>query len=449
MEPSTIVAVVTAPIASGVGIIRLSGPCALSLGRTVATGLPETPEPRRAYFSSLTDGRGGVLDQGLALYFQGPHSFTGEDVVELHAHGSPKVLELLTDALTDGTAARLAGPGEFSRRAFMNGKLDLARAEAIADLISAESDRAVRAAAAQLRGGLSESVARIRLPVVALRAELEGALEFPDEADDVELDGRWAERLADPISSLRELLRGVGLGRVLRRSARVVLFGPVNAGKSTLFNRLLGEERALVDAEPGTTRDAIEGPWRVAGVTLTLVDTAGLREQADRAGRIEALGIARARDLARGADLVLLVLPVGTSEEEVGRWARELEGVRFLRIVSKADLATPPPGPESSVQEVGVEVALGGGLDRVEAAVRAELGLNHAGAVAVVSARHASALREALAHLERASHCESAESWELISGELALALEALSEVTGEDASSELLDAVFQRFCIGK
>lgn len=437
----TIAAIATAPAACGVGILRVSGPAAMAATLRLAPRVPRTPTPRRAYFTELTDGTGAALDQGLWIYFSAPHSYTGEDVVELQTHGSPRLLAMLQSELVQEGRVRLAEPGEFTRRAFLNGRIDLARAEAIADLVAADSEAAVRAAARQMQGALSARVHALREPLAALRAELEGALNFPDEADDVDWD--LERRLAPIERDARELLGAADRGRLIRRGARVVLFGPVNAGKSTLFNRLLREPRALVDSEPGTTRDALEGRLELSGLGVTLVDTAGLRPNPDR---LEALGIQRARDALRGADLALLILPPDASVEQAAQWAREAEGIATVRVRSKSDLATARP----FVGELAVSGLTGAGLERLEREIQDRLWAEGAPqALAVTSERHAESLRRAVDSVDRAISANRLSTLEVVSGELGLAVEALGEITGENAPDELLDAIFRRFCVGK
>lgn len=437
----TIAAVATPPSAGGIGILRVSGPAALRAAARLVPNVPASPEPRRAYFTDFTDAGGAVLDQGLFLYFQAPHSFTGEDVVELQAHGSPRLLELLLRAVLSDADVRPAGPGEFTRRAFLNGRLDLARAEAVADLVSARSEAAVRAAAAQVRGALSEKVRGLRAPLVALHAELEGALDFPDEAEGAEQGA--AERLVPLLAEARALLGQAGRGTLLRRSARVVLFGPVNAGKSTLFNALLGQARALVDPEPGTTRDVLEAMLELDGLPVTLVDTAGLR---DFAGRVEALGIERAREALWSADLAVLVIPPESNGAELERWRAEAGDARRLEVWSKADVAGSSPVGEA----LRVSGHTGEGVDGLRRHIVELLGGAGAPeAVLLTSERHALALRRAVESLERAQQAFAVSTLEVASGEVGLAVEALGEITGESASEDLIDAIFRRFCIGK
>jgi tRNA modification GTPase len=434
---STIAAIATGPAAGGVGIVRLSGPLAVEASRPLAPDLPAGPlAPRHAYFTRFTDRRGGVLDEGLYLSFRAPASFTGEDVVELHAHGSPRLLSLLLAEVLADDRLRLAEPGEFSRRALLNGRTDLARAEAVADLVAAESEAAVRAAAAQLRGALSERVQALRRPLLELHADLEGALSFPDEADGAE-EGAGARVEALKVRA-EELVRAVGAGTLVRRGARVALFGPVNAGKSTLFNRLAGEARSLVDEEPGTTRDVLEARVELAGVGITWLDTAGLRSAA---GRVEAMGVERARQAVRSADLAVLLVPPGEGAES---WMAEAGETPVLVVRGKADL---PGGPDGALAVSGVT---GQGVQALEQEVVRRLAGGGIGqGVLAASERQAAAVRRAAEALGRASLAVQVSTLEVVSGEIGAALDALGEVTGESAGEALLDEVFRRFCIGK
>ncbi len=431
---STIAAIATGPGAGGIGIIRLSGPLALEAARAVAT-LPALPRPRFAHLVTVRVA-GHVVDEGLALYFPGPRSFTGEDVVELHLHGAPRLLRLVLDALLAVTEVRLASAGEFTRRAFLAGRLDLARAEAVADLIAAESEAQVRAAAAQLSGELSARLRALEAAVGAVRADVEGVLDFPEEAEGA--DHHLAPRLDALVAEVGQLLADAARGALLRRGARVVLFGPVNAGKSTLFNRLVGQARAIVDAEPGTTRDTLEARVELDGLAMTLVDTAGFRDQP---GRLEALGIARTREALAGADLAVLVAEPG----ELAAWQGQAPDERRVDVAAKADLA------EARAGSVGLRVSglTGAGVDQLRQVLVERLGGALAGSVLVASQRHLACLRRAHQALRTAREAVDLSTLEVVAGELGVAMEALTEVTGADASTELLDAVFARFCIGK
>jgi tRNA modification GTPase len=422
---STIAAIATGPAAGGIGVIRISGPAALEGARALAPQLGVAVEPRHAYFCRIAD-----LDDGIVIFFPAPHSYTGEDVVELQLHGSPRLLSIVLRKLVEHPGVRLAEPGEFTRRAFTNGRLDLARAEAVADLIASQSEAAVRSAAAQLAGGLSKRIAQLKQTLLPLHADLEAALDFPDDSEGAETD--VIPRLDRALADLRTLAAQGAAGALARRGAHVVLYGPVNAGKSTLFNALVGKDHALVDAEPGTTRDVLEQTVELEGLAVTFVDTAGLREGA---GRVEALGIGRTREAVASADLKILVVP-----PEGGVEAADAE---TLLIRGKADV----PGPGTA--PIRVSGLTGEGLEQLRGEIARRLGADRSQAVVLASERHREALRRALDALARAREALSVSTLEVVAGEVGTALGALAEITGEDAREELLDAIFRRFCIGK
>jgi tRNA modification GTPase len=357
-------------------------------------------------------------------------------VVELHAHGAPRVLRLLLDALLAVEGVRLAEPGEFTRQAYLSGRLDLARAEAVADLIAAESEAQVRAAAAQLSGALSARLETLSSLVTGARAVVEGVLDFPDEADGA--DAGLAGTLRGLVAQLTSLVEDGRRGALLRKGARVVLYGPVNAGKSTLFNRLAGADRALVDEEPGTTRDALEVRLELDGLAVTLVDTAGLR---DEPARLEARGIERTREALRGADLGVLVVPPAAPFGSLDAWRAEVDDARRLEVRGKVDL--------QPAEGLAVSGLTGAGVDALRAALVERLGGQAAGAVLVTSERHLDCLRRALEAAQRALTALQVSTLEVVGGELGVCAQALAEVTGADAPRALLDAIFARFCIGK
>jgi tRNA modification GTPase len=436
---STIVAVATGPARGGIGVVRLSGPAALSVGRALAPGLTEPAEPRRAVFTPLLDARGQVVDEGLALYFRAPHSYTGEDVVELHAHGSPRVLSLLVEAALAREHTRHAEAGEFTRRAFLNGRIDLTRAEAVAELVASESLAQVQSAAAQLKGGLAAAVHAVKEPLLALGADLEALLDFPDEAEGAE-EG-LAPRLAAARAEVEALISRCQQGALIRRGAQVVLFGPANAGKSTLFNRLVGEARALVDDAPGTTRDALFARVEWDGLAITLVDTAGLGEPRER---VEALGIARTRDAVHSADLAVLLLPPESGEaDRAALRAQAGPETPVVEVRGKSDILV------NKNNDLHVSGQTGEGVERLRSEVVARLSAGAQQAVALGGARHRDALVRAGQALERAASALSLSTLEVVAGEVGLSLAALDEVTGEDASQEVIDAIFRKFCIGK
>ncbi len=437
-EQSTIAAIATGPARGGIGVLRISGPRAIEAARHVVPRLRAMPVARHAYFLPFMDAAGTVVDEGVAIYFQAPASFTGEEVVELHAHGSPRLLRLLLETVTAVSGVRVAEPGEFTRRAFLNGRIDLARAEAVADLIAADSEAAVRAAASQLVGALSEQLSSVRLPLVELHADLEASLDFPEESEGVEVE--TATRLAAALQGLNRLREQGRQGSLFRRGAQVVLYGAVNSGKSTLFNALVGSERALVDETPGTTRDALEARLEWSGLSVTLVDTAGLRAAPER---LEALGIERTHRALGAADLAVLLLSPDSTPSEVSEWRRAVPDETRIEVYGKADLRQAPEG------SMGISGKSGAGVAALQARILCALGYHRAEAVGLSSARHLDALDRAVDALNRAVTAHQMSTVEIVAGETGIALRLLAEITGEDARGELLDAVFRRFCIGK
>ena len=435
---ATIAAIATGPAAGGIGIVRISGTQCLEVVRKLCPAAPAVLPPREAVFTRFAGAHAELIDEGLVIFFPGPHSYTGENVVELQVHGAPKLLQLLLDSALKVDGVRVAEPGEFTRRAFMSGRIDLARAEAVADLIAANSHHAVQAAALQLAGGLSQRIEQIRAPLVALHADLEAALDFPEEAEEQELD--LHARLEAAWHAVNELHASGRSGTLIRRGAKVVLYGPVNAGKSTLFNRLIGDEKAIVDAEPGTTRDALEARLELDGLGVALVDTAGLRAAP---GRIEAIGIERTRQALASADLAVLIMPPGSSAAQGAAWQAEVDSSRRLDVTGKADTAS------SIAEGLAVSGSTGLGLEALRSAILGRLAPADAAAVLVTSERHLACLGSALDALGRARAASTSSTLEVVAGEVGFALASLGEITGRDVSSDLLDEIFKRFCIGK
>ncbi|MDP1917026.1 MAG: tRNA modification GTPase [Myxococcales bacterium] len=432
MEHATIVAIATAPGRGAIGVIRVSGPRAKAVLQRLAPGL--SPVPRVATLSTLRVDE-AVVDQALVLFFPGPKSFTGEDVVELHTHGAPRLLNVVVQAALREPEVRLAGPGEFTRRALMNGRVDLTRAEAIVDLVEARSEAEVKSAAARLEGALARVLEELYQPLLQLSAELEGTLDFPDDAEDV---GSCAPVLNRCLEGARRLEASARAATQVRQGGLVVLYGPVNAGKSTLFNRLVGAARALVDDEPGTTRDALEATVEVGGQLVTLVDTAGLREGA---GRVEALGMERTRQVLQEADVAVLLRPQDAGAE-LETWRAEVPDERRLEVVGKADLL------DRAGSVPAVSGLNGTGVEALLALISARLG-TFDGEALVAGARHLEALIRVREALERARDALVGSTVEVVAGEVSLALSALGEVMGLDVSQARLDALFARFCIGK
>jgi tRNA modification GTPase len=442
----TIAAIATASGAGGIGVIRISGPHARAIARAL-TG--KNPKPRFVHFAAFRDANGGALDRGLALFFSAPRSFTGEDVLELHAHGSPVVLDLLLRRAC-ALGARQARPGEFSERAFLNGKLDLAQAEAIADLIASGSEAAARAALRSLEGDFSRAVRVLLEALVRLRAWLEAALDFPEE----EIDFLSAPQLTDELTALRtqtdDLLAAARRGVVLRDGLHVVIVGRPNAGKSSLLNALAQSERAIVTEIPGTTRDVLRESVNLDGIALTLVDTAGLRDSHDI---VEREGMRRARAELERADVAILVTDSAHAEIDQALLVECAAGATRLIVHNKIDLVGEPARIErrdGARVHIWLCAQTGAGLDLLRAELRrlAGLGESTQGAFSA-RARHVHALEIVAQHLSGAAAQLATRVGELAAEELRQAQQALAEITGEFSSDDLLGQIFSTFCIGK
>lgn len=440
----TIAAVATAPGAGGVGIVRLSGPQALAIAAAMGAG---QLRPRRARYARFVDADGEVIDDGIALAFLAPASFTGEDVVELQAHGSPVVLRALV-ARACALGARPARPGEFSERAFLNGKLDLAQAEAIADLIAAGDARAARAARRSLEGVFSRRIQALSEQLLRLRVHVEAALDFADEPLDTLGGAALRSGLAEVGDALAGLLAEAERGRRLRDGLHVVIVGPPNAGKSSLLNVLAGRERAIVSELAGTTRDTLHEVIRVDGLELTLVDTAGLRAGGDA---IEREGMRRAGVELQRADVALVVVDARDPQAGHAALADLLDPqLRQLWLHNKTDLL--PAAPALPDQALGISTRTGAGIQALLARLQALVSgpaLASAEGEFSARARHVLALQQALAHLDLARAELDQQALELAAEHLRLAHDALGEITGKTSPDALLGRIFSTFCIGK
>jgi len=431
----TIAAVATPPGRGGIGVVRLSGAAVPEISKRLLGALPR---PRHATFALFRDARGERIDEGIALYFAAPHSYTGEPVLELQGHGGPVVMQLLLGACLDA-GARLAEPGEFTRRAFLEGKLDLAQAEAVADLIDAASREAARSALRSLSGEFSAAIHALRDQLVELRALTEAMLDFPEEEVDTVHRDDAARRLAGVTAQLHEVLARSRQGSLLRSGIHVVLAGAPNVGKSSLLNRLAGEERAIVTPIAGTTRDALREPIQIEGVPLIVVDTAGLRAASDM---VERLGIERTQRELKRADLVLAVHEAGKPDAPFDDLPA---GVQRIDVYNKIDLVPRFHAPSGAV---GVSAKTGEGLDALRRAILAAAGWSSTGeSVFLARERHLRALEVARGHLEAAG--TQLPRWEFFAEELRLAQRALGAITGEFTADDLLGEIFSRFCIGK
>jgi tRNA modification GTPase len=432
----TIAAVATPPGKGGIGVVRISGPRVPDVARVLLGNLPT---PRHATYASFRDTRGERIDQGIAIYYAAPHSYTGEPVLELQGHGGPVVMQQLLRACLDA-GARLAEPGEFTRRAFLEGKLDLAQAEAVADLIDAASREAARSALRSLSGDFSAAVRNLLRELVELRALTEALLDFPEE----EVDRLHREEAALRLAAVRDALEAVitksRQGSLLREGIHAVLAGAPNVGKSSLLNRLAGEERAIVTPVPGTTRDSLREAIELEGVPLVLVDTAGMRPSSDE---VERRGMERTQLELSRADLVLAVTEAGASAPPFALLPADAETARIV-VYNKLDLA---PGFVAPPGAVAVSAKSGEGLDRLRSAILQAAGWSATGeSVFLARERHMRALERARAHLQAAA---AQQDWEFFAEELRLAQEALAGITGEFSSDDLLGEIFARFCIGK
>jgi tRNA modification GTPase len=431
----TIAAVATPAGRGGIAIVRISG---AAVPRIAADVIGSLPAARRATLARFTDARGQLIDEGIALYFPAPHSYTGEDVLELHGHGGPVVMQMLLAASVDA-GARLAEPGEFTRRAFLEGRLDLAQAEAVADLIDAASQEAARSALRSLSGEFSAAIEALHGALVELRALTEAQLDFPEEELDRLHRVDAAQRLARVRRALEDVLARSRQGSLLRSGVHAVLAGRPNVGKSSLLNRLAGEERAIVTAIPGTTRDALREPIHIDGVAVVLVDTAGLRASLDE---LERLGMARTQHELERADVVLAVHDLGADSDPLDTLP---PGVTRIDVYNKVDLRpdfTPPRGA------VAVSAKTGAGVDELRREILRAAGWSATGeSVFLARERHLRALAAAGTHLARAAAEQG--RWELFAEELRLAQEELSTITGAFTADDLLGEIFSRFCIGK
>lgn len=438
----TITAVATAPGRAGIGIVRVSGPDSRNIAQAL---LGLCPEPRLATLADFKDSDGLVLDQGIALFFEAPHSFTGEDVLELQGHGGPVVLDMvLTRVLELG--ARMANPGEFSQRAFLNDKLDLAQAEAISDLIDSGTRQAAAGAMRSLQGQFSSFVNELIAEVINVRVHVEAAMDFPEEEIDFLADERISTKLRDIRQSLQRLLSEAETGRLLSDGASVVLLGKPNAGKSSLMNRLTGTDASIVTAVPGTTRDIVEQQLQIDGIPLQIIDTAGIRKSGDE---IEAEGVRRAMVASDRADLAIVV--VDASLPDASFDLDELSGltnVDTLVVYNKVDLLRDPNLPDDVL---GVSALTGSGMESLKLAIKTRLGVETPVESGFTSrTRHLTALRAGMVSLERGmQQLEIDRAGELLAEELKACQGCLSEITGEFTADDLLGEIFSSFCIGK
>ncbi|MFP1826388.1 tRNA uridine-5-carboxymethylaminomethyl(34) synthesis GTPase MnmE [Lonsdalea quercina] len=449
----TIVAQATPPGRGGVGILRISGSAASAVAQAV---LGKLPRPRYADYLPFMDADGSVLDQGIALWFPNPNSFTGEDVLELQGHGGPVILDLLLKRILTLPGVRIARPGEFSERAFLNDKLDLAQAEAIADLIDASSEQAARSAVNSLQGVFSSRIHQLVDALTHLRIYVEAAIDFPDEEIDFLSDGKIEAQLNAVIADLNGVRAEARQGSLLREGMKVVIAGRPNAGKSSLLNALAGREAAIVTDIAGTTRDVLREHIHIDGMPLHIIDTAGLRDANDE---VERIGIERAWQEIEQADRVLFMVDGTTTEasEPAALWpefmARLPKTLPITVVRNKADITGETLGIEdmSTHSLIKLSARTGEGVDLLRNHLKESMGFTSSTESGFLARRrHLQALESAAEHLEQGrEQLVSAYAGELLAEELRLSQQALSEITGEFTSDDLLGRIFSSFCIGK
>ena len=452
VSPDTIAALASAPGRGAVGVIRVSG---ADVPRIAAQILGFLPAPRLAQLTNFLDARGEPIDRGLALYFPAPFSLTGEHVLELQGHGGALVCDLLLERLLE-LGCRMARPGEFSERAFLNGKIDIAQAEAIADLIDAGTTAAARAAVRSMQGEFSARIHALQARITDLRVAVEAAIDFPDEELDFLPGSVLSHSIGEILSGFESITAAARQGALLREGLNVVIAGRPNAGKSSLLNKLVGDEIAIVTDQPGTTRDVLRQHLHLDGLPLNLIDTAGLRHTENI---IEAEGVRRALNELQRADRVLYILDAaaGTGTGESVDFSAALEelppGVPVTLIFNKIDLtgAEPQVDGSSSPPRVFLSAKTGAGLELLRAHLKASAGYS-SGESGAFSARrrHLDALARAQACVvEAAETLRATHAFELFAEELRRAQLALGEITGEFTSDDLLGEIFSSFCIGK
>ena len=436
----TIVAIATPPGRGGVGMVRVSGKSLPTMAATIC-GKPLTP--RVAQHTRFLDVADQIIDDGLAIFFAAPASFTGEDVLELHAHGSPMVLQALVRRCVE-LGARHAEPGEFTKRAYLNGKLDLAQAEAVADVIDAATESAARAAVRSLTGEFSSRIKVLQDKLIRLRMFVEATLDFPEEDVEFLEAERAREKLVETRAALEHVIAEAGRGQLLHDGIRIVLAGEPNVGKSSLLNALAGDEIAIVTPIAGTTRDTVKTRISIKGLPTEVIDTAGLRETSDP---VEAMGIERTRTAIRDADLALVIVE---SDAPVSEPLLNELPATLPRIIVRNKIDLQQQDARADTSGVWLSAKTGDGIDLLTDTIADAVGFNYREEGGFMAReRHVTALRAALAHVnDAAAHLDHV-ALELFAEELRLAHDALGAVTGEFTADDLLGEIFSRFCIGK
>jgi tRNA modification GTPase len=455
IDSQTIAAIATPHGRGGVAIIRVSGPQALSAIRALCS---LEPQPRHAYFKQFCLN-GDPLDEGVVIYFKGPNSYTGEDVAEFQGHAGNVAPQRVLNAVLSLPGIRQAGPGEFTRRAFENGRIDLTEAEAVEDLISAGSETAARAALASLTGAFAKDADAITSSLTNFRVRIEGCLDFPEEHEDFFDSGKAAGELDSMLASAKESLARASQGARLSEGARVAIAGAPNAGKSSLLNALSGQEKAIVTNIPGTTRDALSSEIDIDGVLVTFTDTAGIRD--DPSDVIEEIGIKKAIDAVRQSDLTILLLDGSAKPEGAHELLSKIMELnedprRILLVLSKSDLKQSPEAgqfaqscKDKGIESVSASVKVKGGLDQLRTKLKDILGIVPMDGAYSARKRHVAALEKAIEAMERARAMLDDGNLVLCAEELRIAQDQIGEITGKVTSDDLLGKIFSTFCIGK
>ncbi len=449
-QPDIIAAIATPPGKGGVGIIRVSGKNLTSLAQTI---LGKLPKPRHAQFSQFLDTHGEIVDHGIALYFPAPNSYTGEDVLELQGHGGPAILNvLLSQCLACG--ARIAQPGEFTLRAFLNEKLDLVQAESVADIIEASTSQAARCAIRSLQGRFSSTIEELVQSLISLRMLIEATLDFPEEEIE-ELHNKTIKDKLDTINNqLNHIFSSAHQGKLLQEGIKIVLVGKPNVGKSSLLNQLAEDDVAIVTEIPGTTRDSIQKTIALAGIPVHVIDTAGLRETTDI---IEQKGIERTKTIVKDADILIHLIDHsdGSCDENTTALPAFAIDKPHITVFNKIDLTDPTPKVETQENKASVYLSAktGAGIELLREQILQTAGwkTNEAGeGLFMARQRHLEALENAHIHLNQAlAQSENESEWVLLAEELRLVQNALSSITGRFTADDLLGEIFSHFCIGK